>query len=676
MSITEFGKLRSALQQRVAKMAKSGPLFVSSVSKDEIWDTYLNSFPEGTNPMFRERTEHDCVCCKQFIRYVGRIVGEIDGKLTSVWDVETGTFYDEVAKAMSAVNLKTPISGIFLHNEREIGKDHTFEINEDGTTRKWEHFHQVVPESAFMKVGLGEAKGSAQTNKSVLTRSLEEITDEAVDIVLELIGQSAIYRGEEHLNTVKLVATLKRELKSADNKELYLWKKAVQLKGVCSLRNTVIGTLLVDISEGTDLEVAVKKFEDKVAPHNYKRTTSLVTPKMKEAAKEKAKELGIEPSLLRRHANKADISVNDILFADSAVVPFMEDSVFDTVKTSKSVSSQKFDKVQEVTIDAFLKDILPKAETLEVFVENRHKANMMSLIAPIHATAPGIMKWNNNFSWTYNGDITDSDIRQRVKAAGGVVDAPFRISLSWNHRDDLDLHVIREYRTGNSNQREELYFCYKDRFGAKLDVDMRGERNDQVENVFWSNLNKLEDGKYTVKVNRYSSNSQRSGDPARVEGFELEVELNGDRFNLNYPTKLTGSVEMVKFEVIKGKVVFNEQMKTVSSEAWGKNTGEFHKVNMVMLSPNHWENTNKTGNKHFFFIVDGMVNPDDCTGFYNEFLREELSPHRKVFEMLASSLRVQYNDEQLSGLGFSSTQRNDVLVKVTGSFSRVVKIKF
>ncbi len=38
---------------------KNRLVYRSSVSGDELWESYLKSFPEGTNPMFRERTEHD-----------------------------------------------------------------------------------------------------------------------------------------------------------------------------------------------------------------------------------------------------------------------------------------------------------------------------------------------------------------------------------------------------------------------------------------------------------------------------------------------------------------------------------------------------------------------------------------------------------------------------------------
>ena len=96
---------------------------------------------------------------------------------------------------------------------------------------------------------------------------------------------------------------------------------------------------------------------------------------------------------------------------------------------------------------------------------------------------------------------------------------------------------------------------------------------------------------------------------------------------------------------------------------------------MIMNSPNHWDGE-ETGNKHLFFILDNCKNPESVRGFYNEYLRSDLNKHRKVFEVLASQLKAEYSDEQLSGVGISSTLSKELVLKVTGKTSRVKKVKF
>lgn len=91
-----------------------------------------------------------------------------------------------------------------------------------------------------------------------------------------------------------------------------------------------------------------------------------------------------------------------------------------------------------------------------------------------------------------------------------------------------------------------------------------------------------------------------------------------------------------------------------------------------MKSPNFWENAKKIGNEHLFFILEDCIS----RGMYNEFLINELQPNRKVFEVLASNMKAVYSEDQLSGVGFSTTLRKDVIVRVKGSFNRMIKIKF
>lgn len=667
-----FKNFKLAVAKNFKEMQKTGLYFVE-VDKDKLWETYLGSFPDGTNPIFRKRTEHDCSCCRQFIKTVGHVVTIVNGKMVSIWDkINTETDYDTVAEALSEFIHKHEIENMFFHYESKAGTDKSFEQLVDGSSHTWEHFFVNIPgEFVFKKDQQGAYLSGKRADYEVLLRSLKEITMDSVDMVLELIKQDSLYRGAEHTNTLTRFKELKVEFDHAENGELFVWNYIRNgIGSIMRIRNTSIGTLLVDLSNGKDLEESVAAFERMVAPMNYKRPKALVTKRMVEEAKAKLQELGLVSALERRYANINDITINNVIWANRDAKAKMD--VFDDISDSIAVDIKKLNKVEEIGVEKFISDVLPAVKTVEMMVDNSHVGNFVSLVAPVDPTAGCLFKWNNNFSWDYNGHLTDS-IKERVKQAGGNVTGDLCCRLSWFNTDDLDLHML-EPDGGH------IYFNARHSYttSGTLDVDMnvQGERTDPVENIFYKNRRDMKEGVYYLVVHQFK---QRNYDN-KTQGFVVEFDYLGEvrTFAYNSIVRQDDRIDVVVFKYTHKdgiKILRSLSESTLSRSVWGVNTKTFVPVRVIMNSPNYWDG-HGVGNKHWFFMLDGCKNDDVARGFYNEYLKEEFNKHRKVFEIVGSKMMTEGTDQQLSGLGFSSTMRNSVLVKVTGKFSRILKVNF
>lgn len=679
--MSNFKKFRDAVQKQFKSMCDNfDVLFQTDVPRQDLWDKYLEAFPgeigEGVDS---QAQEHNCNSCKQFIRPFSNMVGITpDNELVSIWDNMsehgvTDPLYLQVANEMSTLVKSQVVSQIFVNDFAKLGTDHNVQTLEGGDKITRYHFHLKLPSKFLLnrRATSNEAfRGSIRDSKNVFKRSLEEITQESIETVLELIAQGSLYRGSEFKEVLKKFLAMHKEYHKLpeDQKDNYCWRNSKD-NPVARIRNNAIGTLLTDISEKKDLERAVTAFERIMAPANYKRPKAIYTKKMLEEAKKQVEDMGLINSLGRRHALVEDVTINNVLFADRDTKPQMQGSdPFQQLEKDIKVNTKKFDRVEEIKIEDFVENVLPNIQSMEVMVENKHQSNLFSLIAPKDSTAPSLFKWDNNFSWAYNGDMTDS-IKEKVKAAGGRVEGELRTSLAWFNYDDLDLHV----KEPNGNH---IYYGNRhSNTGGNLDVDMNaGGRTSRspVENIIWPNKIRMLEGQYEIWVHQYSKRETKDF------GFTLEIECNGQIHTFNYDKPVTGNVKVatIKYSKTKGMEIVKSIPSTVASkEVWGIKTQQFHPVSLMMFSPNHW-NGQGVGNKHYMFVVNDCVNPENPRGFFNEFLKEDFMKHKRVFEALGNQMKVADSDNQLSGVGFSETQRNDIVVKVSGNFTRTLKLVF
>ena len=688
-----FKDFVKAIQKNLQQMSKdSSRLFTVNVDTEELYNLYLNSFPAGTNEIYRERREYDCSCCRHFIRDVGNVVSIKNGELHTIWGINpvSDDKYNVVAAALDAYVKQKAVLGVFLKKEKRIGTPENREMLPTGKINKYEHFFVDLPEICIFKECYGHTLEGDLSQfrdvRNVFKRSLDEISKEAVDTVLELIAQNSLYKGAEWKKQLTEFKNYQKEYGKLtdEQKELWIWEKSISAGAVIGkIRNHSIGTLLVNISEGMDLDLAVRKYEQIVAPVNYKRPKAIFTKKMLEDAKKTITELGYMDSLQRRFATLDDITVNNILFSNKDAAKRITGAMdlFDEMEQDVAIDPKRFSKVEEISAEDFIKNVLPVAKELEVYLENKHIQNMVSLIAPEVADAKTMFKWNNGMSWAYTGNITDSDIKENVKAAGGSVTGIVRFSIQWNDgngkdNSDLDAHCL-EPQGG-----DHIYFSHKiSRYtGGELDIDItdpiyqcKSNGGVAVENITYPSKERMKHGTYKFYVNQYSfRNSQ---------GFKAEVEVNGEIHSYEYNTPVRGNVDVAEVILDQSgnfKVVdkLPGNCATISKDVWGIKTLQFTPVSVVCYSPNYWDEQKGIGHQHLFFMLKDCINPEEPNGYYNEFLKPELEQHRRVFETLGAKAHVKDVDDQLSGVGFSLTKRNDLIIKVKGATERVVKVKF
>lgn len=688
-----FKDFVKAIQKNLQQMSKdSSRLFTVNVDTEELYNLYLDSFPAGTNEIYRERREYDCSCCRHFIRDVGNVVSIKNGELHTIWGINpvSDDKYNVVAAVLDTYVKQKAVLGVFLKKEKRIGTPENREMLPTGKINKYEHFFVDLPEICIFKECYGHTLEGDLSQfrdvRNVFKRSLDEISKEAVDTVLELIAQNSLYKGAEWKKQLTEFKNYQKEYgKLTDKqKELWIWEKSISAGAVIGkIRNHSIGTLLVNISEGMDLDLAVRKYEQIVAPVNYKRPKAIFTKKMLENAKKTITELGYMDSLQRRFATLDDITVNNILFSNKDAAKRITGAMdlFDEMEQDVAIDPKRFSKVEEISAEDFIKNVLPVAKELEVYLENKHIQNMVSLIAPEVADAKTMFKWNNGMSWAYTGNITDSDIKENVKAAGGSVTGIVRFSIQWNDgngkdNSDLDAHCL-EPQGG-----DHIYFSHKiSRYtGGELDIDItdpiyqcKSNGGVAVENITYPSKERMKPGTYKFYVNQYSfRNSQ---------GFKAEVEVNGEIHSYEYNTPVRGNVDVAEVILDQSgnfKVVdkLPGNCATISKDVWGIKTLQFTPVSVVCYSPNYWDEQKGIGHQHLFFMLKDCINPEEPNGYYNEFLKPELEQHRRVFEALGAKAHVKDVDDQLSGVGFSLTKRNDLIIKVKGATERVLKIKF
>jgi len=701
------------LQNNLVAMMATGKLFVSTISGSQVWQMYLNNFSEDLDPKFRDpnSTTHNCNTCNNFVRRYGNIVAiDANNKIITLWDDITDDEYKVVAYVISTELQLAKIRDVFFETLNELNSLPYEKCNKTqskyqlGTMSNFKQYNKaeaemygVVTEGQIIEFthmnlqldskfvdksgsSIESIRGNYKSDKDVFLRGLEEISLDTLLLVRDLINQGSLLNGEAHLFKFELMIPLKEAFNKLidSQKDNWAWVNSYGLN-IAKFKNELIGVLCTDLSTGVELNKAVLDWNKRVDPANYMKAVAPITKAQIEQAKKFVEENGYTESFDRRFATLDDVKVTEIKHINNSKTK-KAISIFDDIKVS-NVSSKKadFDKVETMTIEKFMSDVLPTCESVEAYLENKHEKNMCTLTTANVVESKPIFKWSNNYSKTYNGNLAGkSEIKENVKLQGGNISGVLRFSVMWNESstDNSDLDAWCEQPSGQrigfssdfrKDRGNKLSVC-----GGQLDLDNTGPGTKLgVENIYFTELSKMKDGIYKFWVNQYS--------PRGAKSFKVEIEFDGKSFNYDVPAmnRSGSNTHIAEVTLKNGSFTIEHKLPCESSskDIYGLESNTFHKVNLVCLSPNYWGD-NAIGNKHYLFMLEGAKTPVSLRGFHNEDLKDDLLQHRKVLDVLGNTSMIQPSDNQLSGLGFNATVRDEVILKLSGNFKRTIKVTF
>lgn len=401
-----------------------GPFFTFKVKpKEDSYKLYMK--------MMKTRN-YECNTCHHFINTYGNAVYiNEDGKLESVfWNPDAAVgFMVPVVKALKDNVENGDVEDIIYINPNTradvIHKDKN--IIEFGSKIKgnYNHFYGEIYDKEYVY------------DKNInLKNVFRDLLDLFIKFSTENI-QTAFAISDSPSNTLygmkfKLLKDIFEDVNGTNN-EKYRYNKmrryaCIYHEVLYGFANTVDGEFIQDIRDGYDPEECINRYNYKKDPLRYKRPTAAPSKHLVNEAEKIITEMGLEDSLKRRIAKLSDIPEDKIIWKKSELVK--EDNkkstgIFSCVITKEDLNIKDKDPVldltrknQKITYAKFKRDVLPKAESIQMYLPSyRNGFTKLSLHYPfaqyVTEAIPGskqILKYKNPFViYMYNGGSTKKE---------------------------------------------------------------------------------------------------------------------------------------------------------------------------------------------------------------------------------------------------------------------------
>ncbi|QWY83081.1 hypothetical protein [Rhizobium phage RHph_X66] len=403
-----FGPFADAVRERFASAIAGGqPLFTSDAT--DLWDEYLNGFDDPI-----ERQNHNCNCCRSFIRHYGGLL-VIDDKgvqRSAIWDDDLApAFFKKAAANLKKAAVRANVNGVFISSDAQWGTPKTGPWNHFSLVQSNERIHRDRVNTAF------QVMAQKKQDFGTLKHGLADYSRDVVASAVNLLESEALYRSEKVIGPAKFLLAIHDAYRGRfkHRHENLIWKAvATAPVGFCTPRSSMIGTLLDDLKDGMSVELVKSRFKTKMDPLQYQRPQAAPSAGNIAVAEKLVEKLGIQNSLKRRFARLEEITTIWTPTAPAAAPA--TGGVFGhlTPKNTPAKSDAPVAPLQNITWEKFLRTVVPKALSMEMQMVST-RAAFAAIVTAEDPDAPPILQWDseekrNPFSWyLYSGGSLPSN---------------------------------------------------------------------------------------------------------------------------------------------------------------------------------------------------------------------------------------------------------------------------
>lgn len=384
-------------------------------------EEYVSNIPEDS------RQHYNCNACRNFLRRFGNLVIVDDaGKAKSaMWDAEDALSEHKaaVSKIKSLVE-KSIITGVFYSSSEYLGE--AFDgYNEYGGNKTYKHLNVQLPSEHVRQYSPVKTDYQAESEvlqnfknvQSVLfhtsnTSDSKEkgqvnFNDSVYQKAIALIRTSlSLEVAQKHMGCLQFILDLRKKLDTKNHlthrsvRKALVWKAVANApKGFCHPRSNVTWKLLDDIDSGMDDSRAMNAFKRTISSDVYMRPQAPPSTGTVKRAEEIFEKMNLKESLPRRFARLEELQTYWKPKPEAVSGNSQTAGIFGHLETKENKGAKtnliEVSNSQPMTFVKFIKDILPTAEKIELFIPSGRKIPIAGILTAVNPEAPPILKWDH-----------------------------------------------------------------------------------------------------------------------------------------------------------------------------------------------------------------------------------------------------------------------------------------